>query len=180
MRHPLKKKEFIDERFLDAASPVIDKADVYIETVEAKGVALATLIGEFIQYADSKLKSQDRSKQWDRFVNMADDMLTSKNTKPTKLTIDEVLTEAQKNERVCPQPQKWQQLYDMLPQKQRKGAGWEPSLPLILAAWWDTPAVLKIARLREHIEWAAKHGCLVEVHSFLCELPENQWHHFND
>lgn len=39
--------------------------------------------------------------------------------------LEEVLAEIQKNKRVCPQPQRWQQLFDMLPDKQRKGAGWE-------------------------------------------------------
>jgi hypothetical protein len=59
------------------------------------------------------------------------------------VTLETVLAETQKNNRVCPQPQQWQALYEMLPEKKRKGAGWEPSLPLILAAWWDTPALPK-------------------------------------
>ena len=92
-------------------------------------------------------------------------------------TLEEVLVEVQKNNRICPQPQKWQQLYEMLPNKKRKGGGWEPALPLILAAWWDTPALPKMLRLREHIEWAAAHGCIKRVSSFLHELPEDQWHH---
>jgi hypothetical protein len=54
-------------------------------------------------------------------------------------TKEEVLAEAQRNNRVCPQPQKWSELYELLPNKRRKGNGWEPSLPLILAAWWDAP-----------------------------------------
>ena len=85
-------------------------------------------------------------------------------------TLEEALAEIQKNNRVCPQPQKWQQLYEMLPQKQRKGAGWEPGLPLILAAWWDAPELAKMLRLREHIEWSAAHGCLDEVFNFLIWL----------
>ena len=82
-------------------------------------------------------------------------------------TLEEVLAEAQKSNRICPQPQKWNQLYELLPEKKRKGTGWEPSLPLILGAWWDTPAMSKMLRLREHIEWAAAHGCLAQVYSFL-------------
>ena len=69
-------------------------------------------------------------------------------------SLEQVLAEVQKNKRVCPQPQRWQQLFDMLPDKQHRGSGWEPSLPLILAAWWDTSAMSKMLRLREHIEWA--------------------------
>lgn len=95
-------------------------------------------------------------------------------------TLEEVLTEVQKNNRVCPQPQRWQQLFDMLPNKQRKGAGWKPPLPLILAVWCDTPAMLKMLRLREHVDWAVSHGCLDEVYLFLRELPEDQWHHIGE
>lgn len=73
------------------------------------------------------------------------------------VTFEEVLAEIQKNNRVCPQPQKWQQLYEMLPNKKRIDSGWKPSLPLILSALSDTPAISKIIRLREHIEWAKDH-----------------------
>jgi hypothetical protein len=93
------------------------------------------------------------------------------------ITIDQVLAVATENKRICPQPQKWQQLYELLPDRKRKGAGWEPSLPLILAAWWDTPAMSKTLRLREHIEWAAAHGVIEQVHAFLRSLPEEEWHH---
>ena len=68
----------------------------------------------------------------------------------------------------------------MLPNKKRKGAGWEPALPLILAAWWDTPAISKILRLREHIEWAESQGRLEQIASVLRNLPEEQWHHTDD
>lgn len=95
-------------------------------------------------------------------------------------TLQEVLAETQKNNRVCPQPMQWKELYDLLPEKRRKGTGWEPPLPLILAAWWDTPAVAKMLRLREHIEWAAEHSCLDQVYSFLTQLLESEWHHVGD
>ena len=79
-----------------------------------------------------------------------------------------------------PLPQKWLQLYEMLPDKTRKGGGWEPSLPMILGAWSDTPALSKILRLREHIQWAADHGCLDQIFSFLRDVPDDQWHHIGD
>jgi hypothetical protein len=50
------------------------------------------------------------------------------------VVLELVIAEVQKNNRVCPQPRKWQELYDMLPNKRRVGVGWEPPLPLILAA----------------------------------------------
>lgn len=95
-------------------------------------------------------------------------------------TTEKVFAEAQKNDRVCPLPMRWQELYELLPNKKRKGGGWEPAAPLILAAWSETPAISKIIRLREHIEWAERQGCLYRVHAFLKSLPENDWHHIND
>ena len=79
--------------------------------------------------------------------------------------------------RVCPQPMAWNELYEMLPNKRRVGLGWEPPLPLILAAWWDTPALPKMLRLAEHIEWAEQHGCLDTVGDYLRGLREEDWYH---
>ena len=81
------------------------------------------------------------------------------------------------NERVCPQPDKWNELWKLLPNRSRQGSGWEPALPLILGAWHDTPALLKTFRLREHLEWADKHGTLDVVNEFLRNLAETDWHH---
>ena len=96
------------------------------------------------------------------------------------MNLRQVLEYVQQNKRICPQPQKWQQLYSMLPEKNRNGSSWEPPLPLILAAWWDTPALQKMLRLREHIIWAEDHGCLDEIYSYLFGLSENEWFHFNE
>lgn len=97
-----------------------------------------------------------------------------------RATLEEVLAEAKKHKRICPLPQKWNELYKILPDKKRKGNGWEPALPLILAAWWDTPAMLKMIRLQEHIEWASEHGALDAVRDFLMNLKEEEWHHVGD
>jgi hypothetical protein len=96
------------------------------------------------------------------------------------ITLQQVLDEAGKHNRVCLQPRKWNELYEMLPDKKRKGIDWEPALPLILAAWWDTPAISKMLRLREHIHWAADHGRLTDIYDFLQALPEGDWHHVGD
>jgi hypothetical protein len=94
-------------------------------------------------------------------------------------TLEEAIAVASSNNRVCPQPQKWNQLFELLPGKKRVGLGWEPPLPLILAAW-DAPALLKVARLREHLEWAADHGTLESVQAFMCSMSESDWHHFGE
>ena len=95
-------------------------------------------------------------------------------------TLAATLAEATRNDRVCPIPQKWNELYAILPNTKQTVIGWEPPLPLILAAWWDTPTSSKAARLREHIEWADSHGALVAVHGFLTNLDETEWFHLND
>ena len=78
--------------------------------------------------------------------------------------------------RVCPQPQDWNRLWEMLPHKRRDGAGWSPSLPLILAAWWEASDAEKSARLKLHLEYAAENGALGAVDRFLRDLPASGWH----
>ena len=95
-------------------------------------------------------------------------------------TLEEALVVANSHNRVCPQPQRWNELYELLPNRKRVGLGWEPALPLILAAWWDTSDSSKVVRLREHLDWASAHGAIDSVHSFMCELRESDWHHAGD
>ena len=92
----------------------------------------------------------------------------------------QLLDYCQAGGRVCPVPDKWHELYQMLPNKKRNGLGWEPALPLILGAWWDTPLLLKVLRFREHLEWADDQGIIQTADSFLRSLPEDQWYHGND
>jgi hypothetical protein len=44
----------------------------------------------------------------------------------------------------------------------------------------DTPAMLKMLRLQEHIEYAQAHGVLADVDAFLRSLPEEDWAHLGD
>ena len=81
----------------------------------------------------------------------------------------------QSDGRVCPMPTLWNELWDILPDRKRKGAGYEPSAPLILIAWWDTTADQKRQRLIQHINYAADHGILEKVDKFLRELKPDQW-----
>ena len=83
--------------------------------------------------------------------------------------------------RVCPRPQAWQQLYDMLPNKQKKPTGgWMPALPPILAAWHFSTDLEKKDRLHEHLDWAASQSVIAEVEQFIRALPEDQWFHGDD
>ena len=61
------KKDYLDSCFLEAAKPVLEKADKQIEAVSANNESIIQIIREFVQYADSKLKA-DKSNRWLEFV----------------------------------------------------------------------------------------------------------------
>ena len=89
------------------------------------------------------------------------------------VTIDDVLVEARRNNRVCPMPAIWQRLYAYLPNTGPHLS----AVPATHAEWSQVPSLQKRARLREHIEWAASQGVLRQVYEALKKLPENRWHH---
>jgi hypothetical protein len=92
------------------------------------------------------------------------------------VTIDDVLVEARRNNRVCPMPAIWQRLYAYLPNTGPHLA----KVPATHAEWAQVPSLQKRARLREHIEWAASQGVLRQVYEALRKLPENRWHHIGE
>lgn len=69
---------------------------------------------------------------------------------------ESLIAYCRENSHVCPMPQRWSALWELLPDRTRVGGGWQPPVPLILAAWNDTPGMLKMLRLAERIEWAAQ------------------------
>jgi glycine/D-amino acid oxidase-like deaminating enzyme len=95
-------------------------------------------------------------------------------------SLERLLTYCRENGRVCPMPQQWHRLWDMLPEKSCRGVGWEPSLPLILAAWWEASDEEKKERLEAHLRWASDHGVVDQVAEFLRSLTESEWHHRDD
>lgn len=95
-------------------------------------------------------------------------------------TVDGLVRYCRENNRVCRFPRFWNDLWEMLPDRTRDGGGWRPPLPLILAAWHDTPALPKMLRLTEHIEWASQHGVLDAVSGFLRKLHEDDWFHIGE
>lgn len=94
----------------------------------------------------------------------------------SRKTIEEVIAEATSNRRVCPQPQLWNQLWEMLPERKRVGASWQPAPPLILAAWWEASDAAKRERFIEHLECANARGALDSIAKFLSSLTNEQWH----
>jgi hypothetical protein len=91
--------------------------------------------------------------------------------------LDEVLLEARRGNRVCPVPEKWLLLYEIL-QIAAAGKPWPlPAPPLTGKGWTGTRALAKRMCFREQLEWAAAHGCVGKVFDFLQNLPESDWHY---
>lgn len=82
-----------------------------------------------------------------------------------------------KNNRICPMPSHSQNLYNLLSDKERKGMGWNPPVPMILAAWHEASDSSKAMRLKEHIDWAFTHGNGDQIVAFLVSLKEEDWYH---
>ena len=95
-------------------------------------------------------------------------------------TLEQLIEYCKDINRVCPQPQLWNEMYNKLKDKKQIGSGWEPPLPLILATWWDASDISKQNRLLQHITWADTHGQITEIADFLTSLTEEQWFHTND
>jgi TPR repeat protein len=75
-------------------------------------------------------------------------------------------------------PRNWNKLYKMLAnRRQLPSGGWEPALPLILAAWHETDADQKQQRFREHLEWAGTQDQLGMIGAYLRSLQEAEWFH---
>ena len=96
------------------------------------------------------------------------------------MTVEQLIDYCREKQRVCPVPTKWIQLWDMLPERQKVGSGWEPPAPLILAAWHYSSNLDKQLRLADHIRWASTHGHLESAIAFLTELSEKEWHHLGE
>lgn len=92
------------------------------------------------------------------------------------ITVDDVLVEVRRNNRVCPLPAIWQRLYAYLPNTGPHLA----KVPASPVEWEQVPSLEKRVRLREHIEWAAAQGVLPQVYQALRKLPEKRWHHMGE
>jgi hypothetical protein len=88
------------------------------------------------------------------------------------VTMDEVLVEARRNNRVCPQPVFWYQLYDLLPDAPRR-----PAPPPEGQTWRTSSSLARRMMLRDHLEFAERSGVLDAVMAMLRKLREEDWVH---
>jgi len=93
---------------------------------------------------------------------------------PIEVTLYEVMGIARKDNRVCPQPSRWLEMYRILQDK--AGLHALPSQPLVGSAWAATPPMAKRMAFHEQLEWADKNHCLTPVHEFLKTLRDSDWY----
>jgi hypothetical protein len=91
------------------------------------------------------------------------------------MSLWDVIVEIRKNNRICPQPARWQAFYTLLEQHADGQA--LPPAPLTGPAWASTPALAKRMCFRDQVEWAAAHNCMNVAWPFLQAIPDADWHY---
>lgn len=91
------------------------------------------------------------------------------------ISVQEVMTVARRNNRVCPIEAEWRRLHALL-----QAVAAEAPAPLTGAEFRKSPPLVRRIRVRDQVEWAAKHGLLREVFSFIEALPEDHWVHMGE
>lgn len=85
------------------------------------------------------------------------------------------------NNSLVPMPPQWNNLFGMLKNtRQKPSGGWEPPLPLILAAWHHSMPIEKQLRFKGHLQWAQTEGQIEEICGYLRSLTETQWCHLGE
>jgi hypothetical protein len=95
-------------------------------------------------------------------------------------TLEAALLLARRNNRVCPRPRRWVELYKLLPGRQTQRGVQKAPPPVMGSAWTSTPSLTKRLCLREQIEWAERAGVLEAVMAFLQSMSEEEWVHMGE
>jgi hypothetical protein len=95
---------------------------------------------------------------------------------PGSVSVDQALQLTRRNNRVCPMPERWRDMFDLM----ASIAPGKALPPVVIdgAAWSVVPPMQKRIRLREQLEWAERLGLLDPVFRFLQDLPDEGWLHF--
>ncbi len=95
-------------------------------------------------------------------------------------TLEAAMLVARRNNRVCPRPERWQEMFALLPPRKTLRGTQQPPMPPIGPAWAVTPSLTKRLCFREHIEWAETQGVLESIMSFMQTMPETDWLHMGE
>jgi hypothetical protein len=89
----------------------------------------------------------------------------------SEVTVQAVLNEARRNNRVAPKDAHWKRLRELLAEV--TGLAPPPCAPTS----GSVPRLVKRMLLRDQIEWAADYGYLALTMRFFQDLPEEHWLH---
>src|SRR5690606_4410899 len=95
-------------------------------------------------------------------------------------SLDAAMLVARRNNRVCPRPERWVELAELLPPRKTLRGMQQPPAAITGAAWKVTPPLTKRLCFREQIEWAERQGVLEIVMAFMQALPEEDWLHMGE
>ncbi|MBK6006811.1 hypothetical protein JJB11_11980 [Ramlibacter ginsenosidimutans] len=93
---------------------------------------------------------------------------------PIEVTLYEVTGLTRKDNRVCPQPSRWLEMYRIL--QDQPGRDGLPPDPVVGSAWASTPPLAKRMAFHEQLEWADRNHCLTPVHEYLKTLRDVDWY----
>lgn len=91
------------------------------------------------------------------------------------LSVQTVMAEARRHNRVCPIEVEWRRLHALL-----LNAAPDAPAPIVGAELRRTPPLVRRIRVRDQVEWAAERGLLREVLDFIEALPEDHWIHMGE
>ena len=77
---------------------------------------------------------------------------------------------------ICPQPQIWQAMWELLPTQKQGKQIIKPPAPLILAGWNFSEDSQKKERLLEHIYWADSNNSIEVIDKYLRSLDDKNWY----
>ena len=97
-----------------------------------------------------------------------------------KDTKESLVAFCEENNRVCPYPFKWAELYEKLLEGIEEDNVPKPPIPVVCAAWTYYPQISRTIQLMAQIEWADKYGRLDKMSRYLRRLKEKDWFHGND
>ena len=91
------------------------------------------------------------------------------------IELDNVLSICTRNGRISVQPHAWIHLHELLSHFDQNNAD-KLLAPLILSGWSYSADWEKSLRMKDHVSWANRNNCLLEVKNFLNELSEEDWY----
>lgn len=183
----LKKMYFYDQprienhhEFLNRSKQVIDKVHSYLDRINLNDLQLINLINQFINYINSKIRTEDKIFYWKELELFVQNLMTIDLEKDAIVIVSAIIHGDFENSRVCLNPQKWDEFYEIIKTKINFSPDEKFPAPLILAAWHFTSDKEKFERFHEQLRIVADKGYIRQIKVILDNYSEDDWHHFGE